>query len=126
MALGRCVDCHHNMSTSATACTNCGCTSPPEEKILWECPGCDRQGFFIKKRLSNTEFAHDVIEPSGYPGEEISNGMLDKPEKAPLDQKYRVVNDGSIYCKYYLVPSKNGEEKCHICEGHGTFMAFPE
>ena len=48
MSLGLCRECDHQMSTTADACPNCGCTLPPRERKvrLVSCSLCKGSGSF--------------------------------------------------------------------------------
>lgn len=48
MSLGKCIDCGHQMSSSAEFCPNCGCTNQPLKKKerYKKCDDCNGLGYF--------------------------------------------------------------------------------
>ena len=58
MAIGKCADCEHEMSTTAESCPNCGSTLPAKEKKtrLVRCHFCQGEGYYYL----------ELIKPPGW------------------------------------------------------------
>lgn len=58
MALGRCSECGHEMSTTAKSCPNCGSTlSPKERKVrLVNCGFCRGEGYHYIRYEANPNY----------------------------------------------------------------------
>ena len=53
MALGKCSECNHVMSTTAKFCPNCGSTLPPNKGRLVDCDVCKGSGYTYMAVIEN-------------------------------------------------------------------------
>jgi len=98
MALGKCQDCGHDMSTTAKSCPNCGCTLSPltQKTRLVTCEECKGFGYFEWRTRRRKVPRHPF--PGG-PGSYETVGWWEPTYKS-------VLSSGEI-------------KKCDECEGTG-------
>lgn len=85
MALGKCLECGHEMSTTAQSCPNCGSTLPPKKARLVNCDFCKGEGYYyvhVYVQDNNQIPGHSCIDHTSrryYPCSKNHSGAIKCP-----------------------------------------------